>query len=89
MNVDENIEVFINDGMIHIYTYSSLNFDEKDEETGIIKTGSVMEEFITVLLYHKSKKRSYVDENMEIDNDLYFRYKNSSGLKMLSNFSFD
>ncbi len=89
MNVDVNIEVFINDGMIHINTYSSLNFDEKDEETGIIKTGSVMEEFITVLFYHKSEKRSYVNENMEIENDLYFRLKNSSGLKMLANFSFE
>lgn len=82
-------EVFMTDGMIHIYTYSSLNFDEKDEETGIIKTGSVMEEFITVLLYHKSKKKSYVDESLEIDNDLYFRYKNSSGLKEFANFSYE
>ncbi|MDP3913946.1 MAG: hypothetical protein Q8R96_09440 [Bacteroidota bacterium] len=89
MNVDKNIEVFITDGMMHINTYSSLNFDEKDEETGIIKTGSVIEEFITVLLYHKSKKKSFVNENMEIENDHYFRYKNSSGLKELANFSYD
>lgn len=89
MNVDQKIEVIINDGMIHIYTYSDLSFDEKDAETGVIKTGSVMEEFITVLLYHGSKKKSYVFENIEIENDLYFRYKNSSGLKEISNFSFD
>ena len=90
MDVDKNIEVFITDGMIHIYTYSELNFDEKDQETGVIITGSDFEEFITVLLYTKnSKKKSYVSDDVVLENDLYFRYKNSSGLKWISNFSFD
>jgi hypothetical protein len=90
MNADKNIEVFITEGMIHIYTYSELNFDEKDQDTGVIITGSDLKDFITVLLYTKnSKNKRYVNDDLVIENDHYFRYKNSCGLTEISNFSFD
>jgi len=89
MNADQKIEVLINNCLIHIFSSSDLNFDLKDEETGIIKMGSVMEEYITVLLYQESTKNSYVSEIREIENENYFKLKNSTGQAPLVNFSFD
>ena len=75
MNADQKIEVLINNGLIHIFSSSDLNFDLKDEETGIIKMGSIMEEYLTVLLYQERKKNNYVSEILEIEKRELFQIK--------------
>ena len=56
MNVCRNIDVFITDAIIHVFSTTGIrinNYGDKNE----ISEGQVFEEYITVLLYEDAKNR--------------------------------
>jgi hypothetical protein len=65
MNINKHREIILNDGMIHVFSYSDLDFDEYDKN-GKPKDGTIYEEYVTVLLFNKVKKTSDVMEEISV-----------------------
>src|SRR5690606_24723692 len=68
MNVCRNLNIFITDAIIHIYSTTGIQVDSYGNNTEIAE-GHIFEEFITVLLYSDTKNRkSITDEFYTIEN---------------------
>jgi hypothetical protein len=65
MNINKHREITINDGIIHVYSYSELDFDEYNE-AGQIENGTIYENYVTVLLFNKGIKKSDVMEEISV-----------------------
>jgi hypothetical protein len=86
MNMNENSELVITDGMIHVYSYSSVFTDDRNN-SGEIENGTVYEDYTTVLLDHQNKEKTDFDGNVKIENDIYFKLKHNSALKEFDSYA--
>ena len=68
MCMDQNIDFFINDALINVYTYSN-PYASTPYGDGESILNTINEEYITVLLFHKCKKAKFVDE-VYVDENL-------------------
>jgi hypothetical protein len=89
MNMNEYNEITITDGLIHIFSYTSLYKNEKDINTGKLINGTVYEDYVTVMLFQELIKKTDVMEELKIENDRYFKSKHRLALKEFSNYAFE
>ena len=71
MNIRKHVVTSITDALIHVYSYSNVQTDKRDKNTGKMIDGSVYEEYITVILNPETRKNKYLDQNLKVDNDIF------------------
>jgi hypothetical protein len=63
MNVCRNLDIFITDAIIHIFSTTGIQKDSYGKNTEIAK-GQIFEEYITVLLYEDTKNRKCITDEL-------------------------
>ncbi|GEM_PF-4974528 len=71
MNIRKHVVTSITDALIHVYSHSDVQTDQRDNKTGKMLDGSVYEEYITVMLNPETWKNTHLDQNMKVDNDFF------------------
>ena len=85
MNIQKHVVTSLTDAMIHIYSHSDVYMDNRDDVTGQMIDGTVYEEYITVMLNPEIRKNKNLDQNMKVENDLYYSFKSSEYSEFLIN----
>lgn len=69
MNINKYRKMYIDDAIIHVHSWSSMDREEQIKDASNTFKGSVYEEFLTVLLYQNKVNKASVFETYSLENE--------------------